>query len=1121
MKAVKSWLICVLSASFAFGEMSIDCEYPGGNVRVDKIDEANGVVAVRPDLRDTRGYWFYWDFTLRGAAGRKLHFQFPKGDYLSSLGPAISRDGGKTWRWLNADGKRHEPNNAFDYVFAADENETRFATSIPYLQKDWDAASARWRGKEGVKFDVLCKSQSGRRDTEMLRITCRSGKAKWLFAFTARHHACEASANPVMEGIIDEILSDSPEGRWIRDNADCVFVPFMDKDGVEDGDQGKNRWPYDHNRDYLKDRYSSVKALKKLVLDESAGKRLVFIDLHSPHVRSHPNCPEQDQAFSFGCRDKALNARWNKFRANWIAAQRGGVLVYDGGYDIFGGTGYSAVMEKQWVAGFMSSDAWARTLPNCYFATCCEFGYSLCGGIYSQPAARELGHSLLKAAAQAALSPDPACALVGSETGGIVLFDASSADASRLSAQNGATFTLADGLLTVKTPPSEQYPGVCIAGKWDLSRYGRIEVEFVNGGINGKYTLRLLNPGGDPGRQKGSMVYKLPIRFEKHAVLGADMVPRNPQLDAIAGRLKPLRVWALPYAAGVPYEMYKGRHSAPQSGIGQLDPECVVQVAVYINQPKLPHTWSVKRVVAKEEAKSLTTGTVQAWTKLSEKEFFPFLDKYGQFRHKEWPDKVHSDADFAVQRAKEEKDLAAHPGPKGWDRWGGWADGPQLPKTGGFSTTKWKGKWWIVDPDGHLWWSHGPVRVLPSSAMTPLATPAGDRSGWFAELPKRDDPVFGIFYETRDELLWPYYGKRGIDKVYDFSAANIRRKYGEKWFETWADLAHRRLRSWSCNTIANSSDKRICLMDRTPYTERFEIHARPIAGHKGGWWEFCDPFDPSFRAEARRMTEVYKAEIDDPWCFGFFVDNEHHWGAAHSFGVSTLKSPADQPCKAVFRDRLKTKYGTVAKLNAAWGMAYKDWDDFLRVTKEPKSFKGAKADLEAFSSEIAENYFRIIREELKRANPGKLYLGCRWAGGAPAFTVKAAAKYCDVLSYNVYRKEMSEFKLPEGIDAPVMIGEFHFGALDRGPFCPGLILLRDQKHRAETYKEYVRTSLEHPQIVGVHWHQFSDQATSGRFDGENMQVGWTDVCDTPYWDTVKAVREIGARIYEIRSGSAP
>ena len=550
------------------------------------------------------------------------------------------------------------------------------------------------------------------------------------------------------------------------------------------------------------------------------------------------------------------------------------------------------------------------------------------------------------------------------------------------------------------------------------------------------------------------------------------------RLDEIAVRLKPLRTWALPYAAGVSVDAFVSR-TIP---------------------PKAPRT---------EEG--------QPWTRLSADAFFPFIDKYGQFVHKDWPDKVHCDADFARQREKEAKDLAAHPGPDGWDRWGGWADGPQLEKTGSFTTTKWNGKWWIVDPDGHLWWSHGPVRVSPSCATTPLATPTGDRAGWFQELPAKNDPVFGAFYETRDVLLWPYYGKRGIDKVYDFSAANLRRKYGEKWFETWADLAHRRLRSWGCNTIANGSDKRICLMDRTPYTERFEIHSRPIAGHKGGWWEFPDPFDPFFRAEARRMTEVYKAEINDPWCMGFFVDNEHNWGKPHSFALSTLKSPADQPCKAVFRDRLMAKYGTVEKLNAAWGTAYADWDAFMSETNGLKKLKGAKGDLEAFSAEIADNYFRIIREELKRANPGKLYLGCRWAQTAQDFVVRAAAKYCDIISYNIYSKNLRSFKLPDGVDVPVLIGEFHFGALDRGPFCPGLILLKDQKERAATYEDYVLSALEHPQFVGVHWHQFSDQATSGRFDGENMQVGWTDVCDTPYWETVEAVRRIGSKMYSLRA----
>ena len=302
MKNVLIALAGVLAATCAaFGEITIRSDYPGGNVKVCGIDEANGVVRIAPDLRDTQGRWFHWDFTLRGAAGRKIHFTLSddKWQYISSLGPAISKDGGRTWTWLRPDGTRHEPANAFDYTFGPDEVETRFAVSIPYAQKDWDAFIAKWRGK-GVECGVLCKSQSGSRDTELLRIPCRKA-AKWLFAFTARHHACETSANAPMEGVIEAILSGTPEGEWLRDNADCVFVPFMDKDGVENGDQGKNRRPYDHNRDYLKGRYTSVRALKELLVKESEGKQIVFIDMHSPHVRSLPSCPEQDQVFKFGC----------------------------------------------------------------------------------------------------------------------------------------------------------------------------------------------------------------------------------------------------------------------------------------------------------------------------------------------------------------------------------------------------------------------------------------------------------------------------------------------------------------------------------------------------------------------------------------------------------------------------------------------------------------------------------------------------------------------------------------------------------------------------------------------------------------------------------------------------
>jgi hypothetical protein len=75
-----------------------------------------------------------------------------------------------------------------------------------------------------------------------------------------------------------------------------------------------------------------------------------------------------------------------------------------------------------------------------------------------------------------------------------------------------------------------------------------------------------------------------------------------------------------------------------------------------------------------------------------------------------------------------------------------------------------------------------------------------------------------------------------------------------------------------------------------------------------------------------------------------------------------------------------------------------------------------------------------------------------------------------------------------------------------------------QNGRAAALKAYVESALANPQIVGVHWHQFSDQATSGRFDGEFFQVGWTDICDRPYPETVAAIRQVGYSMYGIRAG---
>lgn len=496
--------------------------------------------------------------------------------------------------------------------------------------------------------------------------------------------------------------------------------------------------------------------------------------------------------------------------------------------------------------------------------------------------------------------------------------------------------------------------------------------------------------------------------------------------------------------------------------------------------------------------------------KMPYEEFFPFIDQYGQYKHHEWESKVHSDEDLQRALENEDADLAAHPAPASFNKYGGWVDGPRQEATGRFYLKKVDGKWWFVDPEGCLWWSHGVVRVTPSSAVAPL----NNRRFYFENLPAEGDEL-AKFYHTNDDLLKPYYAKRGHTETYDFSSANIYRKYGENYLAVYGERAHRRLRSWGLNTIANSSDKAICLMSRTPYIERLEIHSASIEGTGGLWWQISDPFDKSFKEELIAQLATRKRELADPYLVGLFVDNELAWGNESYLAEKAAMNPATAAVKRELVKHYKAKYGSIEKLNKVWGTSFASWRALLANDKAlPKQ---ASADLVEFNNLIIHGYFRNIREVFDEYAPGVLYLGCRYAGRSTnPHALMIGSQYSDAISHNMYNYTIEDYRQPEGIDKPMIIGEFHFGVMNEGMFHYSLVRVENQKERGEAYVNYVRSALSHPQVAGTHWHQFSDQPTVGRFDGENLQVGLTDVCDTPYYETIEGVREVGYNMYTIR-----
>ncbi len=642
-------------------------------------------------------------------------------------------------------------------------------------------------------------------------------------------------------------------------------------------------------------------------------------------------------------------------------------------------------------------------------------------------------------------------------------------------------------VLRVSTGRRRPWPGVILRapnGSWNLADFGEVDVELRNAGAQPvRVHCRIDNPGADGTRHCVGDSLQLPVGGS--GILKVAL--KRASDDRLDGKLFGMRGY--PVAAGGP---------------GTVEATNLTQILLFVDHPTAEHQFDVGRITATGVYRSPTASVTDAAP------YFPFIDTFGQYMHRDWPGKAHSIEELIERREAEARELANEPGPVAWDAYGGWAAGPRQAATGYFRVEKFKGKWWFVDPDGHLFWSHGIdcVRMLDF-------TPIEERAGWFADFPGAS-PDFREFL-TRGHALKGHYGNRSPES-FSFSGANLLRKYGPDWKEDYPRIVHQRLRSWGLNTIGNWSDDLTRRLRRTPYTDTVSSRgARNIEGSEGYWGQFPDVFDPSFKeALTRSMASRRNTSAGDPWCLGYFSDNEMSWGDDTSLALAALKSPANQPAKAELVADLRSKYTDIARLNAAWDANHDSWDALLQSRQAPDRER-AKTDLIAFYTKAADRYFRTVRDEIKSAAPHQLYLGCRFAW-VNDIAAQAAGRHCDVVSYNLYRRAVSDFTFPGG-DKPLLIGEFHFGALDRGLFHPGLVPVADQARRSAAYEDYVLGAARHPQFVGTHWFQWQDEPTTGRvYDEENYQIGFVDVADTPYRETIAASREVARLLYGERLG---
>jgi len=271
---------------------------------------------------------------------------------------------------------------------------------------------------------------------------------------------------------------------------------------------------------------------------------------------------------------------------------------------------------------------------------------------------------------------------------------------------------------------------------------------------------------------------------------------------------------------------------------------------------------------------------------------------------------------------------------------------------------------------------------------------------------------------------------------------------------------------------------------------------------------FPNVFHPDFEAFVRyRTRQQCVPNRNDPWLFGYFIDNELAWwgrgasetglfdevmkkGAAHS---------AKTALKAFVEGRCDRK---IDVFNAAFGTAFTRFDELLALQALPHATPEARALKKAFLAHVADRYFSVTSRAIREADPNHLVLGARFAGtgGADPVVWEVSGKYCDVVTFNCY--PMAD--LDEGrvythfgktgepvaghfakfygyVKRPMLITEWSFPALDAGlPSVHGAgQRFRTQAERTAATSLFARTMLSLPFLLGYDYFMWVDEPALG------------------------------------------
>lgn len=480
------------------------------------------------------------------------------------------------------------------------------------------------------------------------------------------------------------------------------------------------------------------------------------------------------------------------------------------------------------------------------------------------------------------------------------------------------------------------------------------------------------------------------------------------------------------------------------------------------------------------------------------------VDEFGQSRIHIWKTKTGSEKELKERLVKQLKKASFVKFPEDYSKWGGWKK--KRFEARNFFKTIFDGKrWYFVDPDGYAFWSSGLNCVRPEV----IANIEGIEKTlkW---LPDKDGIFKDCFSYTSEGQL-----------QFNFLMANFIRTFGPKeWYSAWSKIILSLLKKWGFNTFGNWSDWKIASINRFPYVRPLYFNAKRV---KYIFRDFPDVFNPDFEKDAEDFAKQLLETKEDISLIGYFLMNEPTWGFAKQLPAEgMLITGLESKTREKFCEFLKNKYKNSSVLSKAWKMKV-DFEEICHGKWEKKLTEESKKDLEEFSTLMVKKLFETLSYACKRVDPEHLNLGARYYTIPPDWAVEGM-KCFDVFSINCYAEMVPSDKLSElsrKLNIPIIIGEWHFGALDVGLPASGIGRVKNQKERGKAFRVYLETAAREFWCVGVHYFTLYDQSILGRFDGENYNIGFLDVCNRPYNELVKSAKLSHRRLYYVVSGKLP